>query len=74
MKGKNGYAKTSIVDFPGDNWLYSHISGGKFSYIAIFPNGKLYYGKIITFPVGKLLGVVGRGGGGRYSLTAPKRC
>ena len=36
IKGKNGYTKTRTVDFPRGK---SHISGGKFYYIFIFPLG-----------------------------------
>ena len=36
IMGKNGYAKTHIVDIPQEN---SHISGRKFYYIANFPVG-----------------------------------
>ena len=53
----DGYAKTHIIDFPEENWLYGRIPGKKFYYIAIFPRGKFYYGKIIVF-------FPGGGGGG----------
>ena len=36
MKGKNSYAKHNYSRFPQGKNGYSHISGGKFYYIAIF--------------------------------------
>ena len=59
IEGKNGYAKTGIVDFPrgklaiqsyfrGEILQYSHFSGGKFYYgkiIVIFPGGKTTRGE-----------------------------
>ena len=39
---KNGYIAKFL---PGEKLLYSHFSGGKFYYIAIFPGGKMARGK-----------------------------
>ena len=40
--GKDGYIAKFL---PGEKLLYSHFSGGKFYYIAIFPGGKMARGK-----------------------------
>ena len=46
MEGKNGYAKTRIVDFPRRN---SHISGGKVYFSHFLPIGKSAMEKSVIF-------------------------
>ncbi len=48
LKRKSGYIASFpremnyyIVEFPGEMWLYSSLSGGKYGYIVRFPGGRL---------------------------------
>ena len=51
---KNGYIAKFL---PGEKLLYSHFSGGKFYYIAIFPGGKMARGKNYYTTPGLLVAV-----------------